>query len=111
MDYFVVVTKREKRACAHCEESGVAAAPTPARIMEIDVAMDGANALDCALEFLICLGQVLWDQTKMGGLGDWLRVLNAGIESGVSGDLHEESLRIKRLPLSGIALASSPRNW
>lgn len=32
--YFVVVTKREKRACKHCEEGGVAAAPVPARIVE-----------------------------------------------------------------------------
>jgi transposase len=31
--YFVVVTKREKRACKHCEEGGVAAAPVPARIV------------------------------------------------------------------------------
>jgi len=28
------VTKREKRACKHCAESGVAAAPVPARIIE-----------------------------------------------------------------------------
>jgi len=32
--YFVVVTKREKRVCKHCEEGGVAAAPVPARIIE-----------------------------------------------------------------------------
>jgi transposase len=32
--YFVVVTKREKRACKHCEEGGVVAAPVPARIIE-----------------------------------------------------------------------------
>jgi transposase len=32
--YFVVVTKREKRACKQCEEGGVAAAPVPARIIE-----------------------------------------------------------------------------
>jgi transposase len=38
--YFVVVTKREKRACKHCEESGVAAAPTPARIIEKGLVSD-----------------------------------------------------------------------
>jgi transposase len=32
--YFVVVTKREKRACRCCEQGGVAAAPAPARIVE-----------------------------------------------------------------------------
>jgi hypothetical protein len=31
--YFVVVTKREKRACSTCEEQGVACAPLPARII------------------------------------------------------------------------------
>jgi transposase len=38
--YFVVVTKREKRACKHCEEGGVAAAPTPARIIEKGLVSD-----------------------------------------------------------------------
>ena len=32
--YLVVVTKREKRACQHCDESGVAAAPVPAKIID-----------------------------------------------------------------------------
>ena len=32
--YFVVVTKREKRACQCCEQGGVVAAPAPARIIE-----------------------------------------------------------------------------
>jgi transposase len=38
--YFVVVTKREKRACKHCEEGGVAAAPAPARIIEKGLVSD-----------------------------------------------------------------------
>jgi transposase len=32
--YFVLVTKREKRACRRCEELGVVAAPLPPRIIE-----------------------------------------------------------------------------
>jgi transposase len=32
--YFVVVTKREKRACEHCEQAGVVTAPAPARIID-----------------------------------------------------------------------------
>ena len=39
--HFVVVTKREKRACKHCEEGGVAAAPVPARIVEKGLVSDG----------------------------------------------------------------------
>lgn len=38
--YFVVVAKREKRACPHCKEGGVAAAPLPARIVEKSLAGD-----------------------------------------------------------------------
>jgi transposase len=38
--YFVLVTKREKRACRHCEESGVAAAPVPERIIEKGLVSD-----------------------------------------------------------------------
>ncbi len=38
--YFVVVTKREKRACKECEEQGVECAPAPARIIEKGLASD-----------------------------------------------------------------------
>jgi transposase len=38
--YFVVVTKREKRACKRCEEGGVTAAPAPARIIEKSLVSD-----------------------------------------------------------------------
>jgi transposase len=39
-EYFVVVTKREKRACKACEEQGVECAPAPARIIEKGLASD-----------------------------------------------------------------------
>ena len=38
--YFVLVTKREKRACQHCGEGGVAAAPVPERIIEKSLVSD-----------------------------------------------------------------------
>jgi transposase len=38
--YFVVVAKREKRACPSCAEGGVAAAPVPARIIEKSLVSD-----------------------------------------------------------------------
>jgi len=38
--YFVLVTKREKRACRCCEEGGVVAAPAPARIIEKSLVSD-----------------------------------------------------------------------
>jgi len=38
--YFVVVSKREKRACKSCEERGVVSAPLPPRIIEKCLASD-----------------------------------------------------------------------
>jgi transposase len=38
--HFVLVTKREKRACKRCEERGVVAAPLPERIIEKSLASD-----------------------------------------------------------------------
>jgi transposase len=38
--YFVLVTKREKRACQKCEEQGVMAAPLPARIIDKSLVSD-----------------------------------------------------------------------
>jgi transposase len=38
--HFVLVTKREKRACRRCEELGVETAPAPARIIPKSVASD-----------------------------------------------------------------------
>jgi transposase len=39
-EYFVLVTKREKRVCKRCEEGGVATAPLPARIIDKSLASD-----------------------------------------------------------------------
>ena len=38
--YFVLVTRREKRACKRCEERGVVAAPLPQRIIEKSLVSD-----------------------------------------------------------------------
>jgi transposase len=40
-EYFVQVTKREKRACKACEEQGVSMAPLPARIIAKSLVSDG----------------------------------------------------------------------
>jgi transposase len=39
-EYFVEVTKREKRACKQCEEQGVVSAPLPARIIDKGLVSD-----------------------------------------------------------------------
>jgi transposase len=40
LKYFVLVTRREKRACKSCEERGVTAAPLPPRIIEKSLVSD-----------------------------------------------------------------------
>jgi len=40
-EYFVQVTKREKRACKSCPEQGVTGAPLPARIIDKSLVSDG----------------------------------------------------------------------
>lgn len=40
LKYFVLVTRREKRACKSCEERGVVAAPLPERIIEKSLVSD-----------------------------------------------------------------------
>lgn len=39
-EYFVLVTKREKRVCRSCEEAGVITAPLPARIIDKSLVSD-----------------------------------------------------------------------
>jgi len=39
-ELFVTVTRREKRACAHCKQAGVVTAPVPAPIIEKGLASD-----------------------------------------------------------------------
>jgi transposase len=39
-EYFVLVTKREKRVCPSCEEGGVVTAPLPARIIDKSLVSD-----------------------------------------------------------------------
>ena len=45
--YFVLVTKREKRACRSCEDLGVVSAPLPPRIIEKCLASDRSHRHYC----------------------------------------------------------------
>jgi transposase len=61
--YFVVVSKREKRACKSCEEQGVVSAPLAPRIIEKCVASDQI-VIDTAVSNY-CDHQPLYRQTAM----------------------------------------------
>src|SRR6516162_6483869 len=46
--YFVRVTRREKRACKRCEENGAVTAPLPPRIIEKGLVSDELNVRNLA---------------------------------------------------------------
>ena len=61
--YFVVVSKREKRACKSCEEQGVVSAPLPPRIIEKCLASDQI-VIDTVVS-KYCDHQPLYRQSRM----------------------------------------------
>jgi transposase len=61
--YFVVVSKREKRACKSCEEQGVISAPLPLRIIEKCLASDQI-VIDTVVS-KYCDHQPLYRQSRM----------------------------------------------
>jgi hypothetical protein len=64
--------------------------------LEIELASEGIDGHDLALELLLCLGQALWEAALPDERKAYLKVLGAEIEAGVSGEIDEESLREKR---------------
>ena len=100
-EYFVQVTKREKRACPRCEEGGVMAAPLPAKIVEKGK-LSNAVIVDVILKKYRehsplyrqraildrDLGLDLSIATLCNGVitsGEWLEAIREGIESRLTG--------------------------
>jgi hypothetical protein len=77
--------------------------------LEIAVATAETEPHDVAMEVLLCLGQVLWEKARAEELEAYLRLLDGELAAGVSGEIDEESLRQKRLLLSGSISARSRR--
>ena len=61
--YFVLISKREKRACKSCEEQGVVSAPLPARIIERCLVSDQI-VIDTVVS-KYCDHQPLYRQSRM----------------------------------------------
>jgi len=61
--YFVLISKREKRACKSCEEQGVVSAPLPARIIEKCLVSDQI-VIDTVVS-KYCDHQPLYRQSRM----------------------------------------------
>ncbi len=59
-----------------------------------------AEPHDLGMEFLLCLGQGLWERTRSRERDRWLDLLDAEIHAGVAGEIDEASLDRKRHLLS-----------
>lgn len=77
--------------------------------LEVELALDGEEPHDLALELLLCLGQALWETLSEEEYQAYLRLLQAEIEAGVTGEIDETALEEKRKLLSSRVLAQSPR--
>ena len=75
--------------------------------LEIEVASEGIDGHDLAMELLLCLGQALWEAALVGERKAFLKLLAEEIEAGVSGEIDEEALREKRALFSSRASARS----
>jgi transposase len=78
--YFVVVSKREKRACRRCDEQGVATAPLPPRIIEKGL-VSNRVVIDTVVS-KYCEHVPLYRQSAMLGAGH-----GAGVDPGHAGRL------------------------
>ena len=74
---------------------------------EIELASEGIDRHDLALELLLCLGQALWEVALPVEREAYLKLLGVEIEAGVPGEIEEESLCEKRVLLSSRASARS----
>jgi hypothetical protein len=77
--------------------------------LEIEVATEGIEPHDVAMELLLCLGQALWENVGGADRSAYLRLLRDEIEAGVSGEIDEQALCEKRLVLAGPLSARSRR--
>lgn len=77
--------------------------------LEIEVATEGIEPHDLAMELLLCLGQALWESAGGGDRAAYLRLLRDELEAGVSGEIDEQALCEKRLVLASPMSARSRR--
>jgi hypothetical protein len=79
--------------------------------LEIEVATEGTEEHDVAMELLLCLGQALWETAGPGNRTAYLKLLLEEIEAEVSGEIDEQALEEKRLVLASRLSARSPRRF
>jgi hypothetical protein len=68
-----------------------------------------ADPHDVAMELLICVGQILWEELTGEERNQWLDRLRREIEAGVTGEIDEPALEAKERLLATAAAARSLR--
>jgi hypothetical protein len=67
-----------------------------ASALEVSVATKELDEHDIAMELLVCLGQALWEKLSMAEMRAWWTLLLDEIDSGIEGEIDEQSLDEKR---------------
>jgi hypothetical protein len=79
------------------------------RGFDIELAAQGMEPHDVALEMLRCVGQVLWEKLSGAERAAYLKLLEAEIASGVSGEIDEEAVERKGALLASIEAARNSK--
>ncbi len=64
---------------------------------------------DVAMEMLLCVGQILWEETAPAEQQQWLEQLRREIDAGVTGEIDDQALECKQRLLATAASARSRR--
>lgn len=87
---------------AQLEDPGLASRWTETEdAIEIELALEGFENHDVALELLVCLGQALWERISSVERKEYLQLLSAEIDAGVTGEIDEDALREKHVLFAG----------
>jgi hypothetical protein len=79
------------------------------RGFDIELAAGGIEPHEVALELLRCVGQALWEKLPEPERAAYLKLLEAEIEAGVSGEIDEDALERKRALFASRGAARNPR--
>jgi len=75
---------------------------------DIELAAEGIEPHDLALELLRCLGQALWEKLREPERAAWLKLLEAEIAAAVEGEIDEDALERKRALFANREAARDP---
>ncbi len=76
--------------------------------LSVELATEGVEPHDVAMECLLCLGEALWQRVRRPERDGWLELLRMEIDAGVDGDIDEDAWSAKRRLLLSPASARNP---